>query len=39
MDKFNMCDDAGADVVKTTIFYRRWLGVYDVAALATNDLA
>lgn len=39
MDKFNMFYDAGSDVVKTTIFYRRGLGVYNVALLASNDLA
>ncbi len=39
MDKFNMFYDAGSDIVKTTVFYRRGLGVYNVAGLATNDLA
>lgn len=39
MDKFNMIYDAGSDILKTTVFYRRGLGVYNVAALATNDLA
>ena len=39
MDKFNMFYDQGQDVVKTTIFYRRGLGVYNVALLASNDLA
>jgi len=31
--------DAGSDILKTTVFYRRGLGVYNVAAMATNDLA
>jgi len=39
MDKFNMFYDQGQDVLKTTVFYRRGLGVYNVAGLATNDLA
>ena len=39
MDKFNMFYDAGSDILKTTVFYRRGLGVYNVAAMATNDLA
>jgi hypothetical protein len=39
MDKFNMFYDQGSDIVKTTVFYRRGLGVYNVAGLATNDLA
>ena len=39
MDKFNMFYDAGSDILKTTVFYRRGLGVYNVAGLATNDLA
>jgi hypothetical protein len=38
-DKFNMVYDAGSDILKTTVFYRRGLGVYNVASLATNDLA
>ena len=39
MDKFNMFYDAGSDILKTTVFYRRGLGVYNVSALATNGLA
>jgi len=39
MDKFNMFYVPSDDIVKTTIFYRRGLGVYNVAGLATNDLA
>lgn len=37
--KFSMIFDQGSDILKTTVFYRRGLGVYNVAALATNDLA
>ena len=37
--KFNMVYVPSEDIVKTTVFYRRGLGVYNVAGLATNDLA
>ena len=39
MDKFTMFYDAGSDILKTTLFYRRGLGVYNVSAQATNGLA
>ena len=39
MDKFNLFYDQAADNVKATVYYRRGLGVYDVAKQATNGLA
>ena len=38
MDKFTMFYDAGSDILKTTVFYRRGLGVYNVSGMATNGL-
>lgn len=39
MDKFSLFYDRATDNVKATIFYRRGLGIYDVAKTASNGLA
>jgi len=36
--KFTMAYVPSEDIVKTTVFYRRGLGVYNVAGMATNGL-